>query len=87
MAESRGEELRIWDLRPVAVETLTVLTGLERDLYLACDGVRGLGRLSGETGAAKEEIEERLAPLLERGLMVRQGDLLLSLAISAADPA
>src|SRR4029078_13671989 len=41
VAESRGEELRIWDLRPVAVETLTVLTGLERDLYLACDGVRG----------------------------------------------
>ncbi|HEY3569904.1 MAG TPA: RiPP maturation radical SAM C-methyltransferase [Thermoanaerobaculia bacterium] len=84
MMEARGEELRIWDLRPAAAETLTVLTGLERDLYLACDGVRGLRRLSEETGVAKEEIERRLAPLLERGLMVRQGDLLLSLAIAAA---
>jgi ribosomal peptide maturation radical SAM protein 1 len=83
VAEARGEELRIWDLRPVAAETLTVLTGLERDLYLACDGVRGLRRLAEETGAGREEIERRLAPLLERGLMVRQGDLLLSLATVA----
>jgi ribosomal peptide maturation radical SAM protein 1 len=81
--EDRRRELRIWDLRPAAAETLTVLAGLERDLYLACDGVRGLRRLSEVSGAAPEEVERRLAPLLERGLMIRQGDLLLSLAIAA----
>lgn len=80
----RGGELWIWDLRPAAAEALTVLTGLERDLYLACDGVRGLRRLAEETAAPADEIEERLAPLLERGLMVRQGDRVLSLAIPAS---
>jgi ribosomal peptide maturation radical SAM protein 1 len=82
-AVDRGEELWIWDLRPAATETLTVLGGLERDLYLACDGIRGLRRLADEAGAAPGKIEERLQPLLDRGLMLRQGDLLLSLAVSA----
>jgi ribosomal peptide maturation radical SAM protein 1 len=87
--ESRGEELRIWDLRPVASELLTVLTGLERFLVLACDRIRSLERLVEEAEAAEgrpvpvEEIEERLQPLLDRGLMIRQGDRLLSLAIAA----
>jgi ribosomal peptide maturation radical SAM protein 1 len=80
----RGTELWIWDLRPAASEALTVLTGLERNLYLACDGVRGLRRLAEQTAAPADEIEERLEPLLERGLMVRQGDRVLSLAIPAS---
>lgn len=80
----RGEELWIWDLRPDAAEALTVLAGLDRDLYLACDSVRGLRRLAEETAAPAAEIEERLEPLLERGLMVRQGDRVLSLAVAAS---
>lgn len=79
----RGAELWIWDLRPAAAQALTVLSGLERDLYLACDGIRGLRRLAGETEIPIAEIEERLQPLLDRGLMLRRGDLLLSLAVSA----
>jgi ribosomal peptide maturation radical SAM protein 1 len=82
----RGGELWIWDLRPGASEALTVLKGLERALYLACDSVRGLRRLAEETEAPADEIEERLEPLLERGLMVRQGDRLLSLAVAASAP-
>jgi ribosomal peptide maturation radical SAM protein 1 len=87
--ENRGEELRIWDFRPVASELLSVWTGLERFFILACDRIRGLQRLAAEAEAAEgrpvpvDEIEQRLQPLLERGLMVRQGDRLLSLAIAA----
>jgi ribosomal peptide maturation radical SAM protein 1 len=87
--ESRGEELRVWDLRPVASSLLTVLTGLERFLILACDRIRTLQRLAGEAETAEgrpvpvEEIEERLQPLLDRGLMIRQGDRLLSLVLAA----
>ncbi|HEV8582709.1 MAG TPA: RiPP maturation radical SAM C-methyltransferase [Thermoanaerobaculia bacterium] len=86
----RGSELWIWDLRPVAAEALTVLTGLDRNLYLACDGIRGIQRLGVEAAAAGEgpvsidEVETRLQPLVERGLMIRQGDLLLSLAVPAS---
>lgn len=82
----RGGELWIWDLRPGAAEALTVLTGLERTLYLACDSVRGLRRLAEETAAPAGEIEERLEPLLEWGLMIRHGDRLLSLAVAASGP-
>jgi ribosomal peptide maturation radical SAM protein 1 len=87
--ESRGEELRIWDLRPVASSLLTVLTGLERFLILACDRIRTLQRLAEEAETSEgrpvpvEEIEERLQPLLDRGLMIRQGDRLLSLPVAA----
>ena len=80
-AVDRGAALWIWDLRPAATQALTVLEGLERDLYLACDGIRGLRRLAGEMALPADEIEARLQPLLDRGLMLRQGDLLLSLAI------
>ena len=82
-AVDRGAELWIWDLRPAATQALTVLQGPERDLYLACDGIRGLRRLAGDLGIPAAEIEERLQPLLDRGLMLRRGDLLLSLAVPA----
>jgi ribosomal peptide maturation radical SAM protein 1 len=87
--ESREEEIRVWDLRPIASELLTVLTGLERSLILACDRIRSLQQLVAELEAAEgrpvslDEIEQRLQPLLDRGLMIRQGNRLLSLAIAA----
>jgi ribosomal peptide maturation radical SAM protein 1 len=83
VAADRGTELWIWDLRPAAVQALTVLTGVERGVVLACDGIRGLRRLAGEIEVPAGEIEERVQPLLDRGLMIRQGDLLLSLAVPA----
>ncbi len=77
--EERDESLWIWDLRPVAVRTLTVLEGLQRSLYLACDEMRSLSSLSRYADPAA--VSDALAPLLEAGLMIRDGDSLLSLAI------
>jgi ribosomal peptide maturation radical SAM protein 1 len=80
-------QLQVWDLRRNARAPLTVLTGLQRHLYLACDACRtvdDLTRLAAEatsSAASQEAVEGALAPLIERGLMVRDGNTFLSLAI------
>ena len=82
-----GSQLLIWDLRRDAREPLTVLTGLQRQLYLACDACRTLDDLTQvaadatSTASRKEAIEDVLAPLVDWGLMVRDGNSFLSLAI------
>jgi ribosomal peptide maturation radical SAM protein 1 len=79
--------LLVWDFRRGAAEPLTVLRGLQRELYLACDGVRTRDELTRAAGslagcaATADIVEHALAPLLERGLMVRDGNSFLSLAI------
>jgi hypothetical protein len=86
-----GSQLQVWDLRRDAREPLTVLTGLQRHLYLACDACRTvdeLTRLAAEAtspAASHEAVEAALAPLIERGLMVRDGNAFLSLAIPLGD--
>jgi ribosomal peptide maturation radical SAM protein 1 len=82
-----GGRLLVWDLRPAAREPLTVLRGLDRLLYLACDaasdlrslveavGARGLG------GATVEEVEDHLGRLAESGLVIREGTRFLALAV------
>jgi ribosomal peptide maturation radical SAM protein 1 len=83
-------ELTLWDQRPAARQDFTVLMGLARRLYLACASIQGLNQLrrqaTEELGreATAEEIEEVLRPLLEAGLMVREGDAFLSLALPLA---
>jgi len=79
--------LLIWDLRPIAQDLLTVLAGLQRALYLACDGIRTVRQLrqvaeqhSGET-VSEREIEKLLQPLVEAKLMLRVGNSYLSLAV------
>lgn len=82
-----GEQLSIWDLRPIAVDPLTILTGLQRTLYLACDSTQSLSKLrrvvTGQTGRqdSYEKFEQLLQPMLNRYLMVREGNKYLSLAI------
>ena len=86
-----GSQLQIWDLRRDAREPLTVLTGLERQLYLACDACHTLDeltRLATDASASPvshQTVENALAPLLDRGLMVRDGNSFLSLAIPLGD--
>jgi ribosomal peptide maturation radical SAM protein 1 len=83
----RGAHLLIWDFRPMASRSLTVLDGLARELYLACDKVSSTGQLAREHGngaGSIQMIEDALGPLLERGLMVRDGDRVLSLAVRRA---
>lgn len=82
-----GSQLLVWDLRRGAREPLTVLAGLPRQLYLACDACRTLDDLAQlaadatASTASREAIEDVLAPLVGRGLMVRDGDSFLSLAV------
>jgi ribosomal peptide maturation radical SAM protein 1 len=82
-----GAALLICDLRPGVSEQLTVLTALQRVIYLACDTAQNVDRLqqlikeqSGEAADAPK-IEELLQPLLERGLMIREDSSYLSLAV------
>jgi hypothetical protein len=87
--EGDGRTLVLWDLRAAARRPLTRLTGTARRLYEACDSIRSVPWLrdhaAGEGGALSElEVEELAGPLLEAGLMLRDGERLLSLAVAAA---
>ena len=79
--------LLIWDQRPVARQRLTVLDGPRRDLYLACDEIRPLAQLqkvahkTGGGEVALETVEGWIQSLLDQGLMLREGESFLSLAI------
>lgn len=81
-----GEMLLLCDLRPIAAPALIPLVGIPRKLYLACDSVRslrGLQRMMQETGhtISLQEIETELEPLVRQGLMLREDDNVMSLAI------
>jgi hypothetical protein len=80
-----GEHLLIWDLRPVAAQPLTVLDGLARRLYLECDRARTITHLADTLAAdgpgASAEVATLLQPLIDRRLMIQDGNLLLSLAV------
>jgi len=93
----KGEQLLIWDLRQVASQPLTLLTGALRDLYILCDGIATadqLARALNETLASRvdasrvdasrvdaSKVAEMLRPLVERKLMVQDGSSYLSLAL------
>lgn len=82
-----GECLLVWDLRRASRAPLTVLRGPDRILYQSCDCACDLHRLaesleqSGEPALAPDAIERRLGPLMERGLLIRDGPRYLALAI------
>ena len=82
-----GKTLQIFDTRPAAQRPLTELSGLERALYEACDGIRSITRLQDvaqnecEKELAAQDIEAVLKPLVDSGLMLREGGKYLSLAI------
>jgi hypothetical protein len=84
------DRLLIWDFRPVAREALTVLTGVDRDLYQACDQIADMTRLSAVAESAShpmtsDEIGDRLRPLVERGLILKDGGRHLALAIPVGE--
>ena len=79
--------LLIADFRPGATQRVTVLEQLDRVLYLECDGIRTVEQLHraavDQLGSDAEpaEIERRLQPLVDDGLMMREGNAFLSLAV------
>jgi ribosomal peptide maturation radical SAM protein 1 len=82
-----GERLLLWDLRPAGRSPLTVIRGVDRILYQACDVASDLRRLAdclernAEGALPPDIIERRLDPLVARGLIVRDGSRYLALAI------
>ncbi|MFN0111141.1 MAG: RiPP maturation radical SAM C-methyltransferase [Blastocatellia bacterium] len=84
--------LLLWDMRPVALDRLTVLTGLKKLVYLACDQVSAVKQItelcqSQHTAAVSEaEIRDILNDLTAKKLMLRQGNAYLSLAVASSLP-
>ncbi len=90
----QSDALMVWDLRSVSERPMTRLSGLSGRLFEACDTIRTVGWL-GRNGCAQdnggaqgdplsaEQVEELLGPLIESGLMVRDGVRILNLAIPA----
>jgi ribosomal peptide maturation radical SAM protein 1 len=81
-----GGRLVIADTRPIARRRIQVLSGLEREVYLACDRIQpvhAIVRAAGEAGydASEASIAELLAARVDDGLVVREGDLHLALAV------
>jgi ribosomal peptide maturation radical SAM protein 1 len=75
------------DLRPAGRAPFIVLSGLARFLYRECDAVRDRSQLAraasdgGWTALTIDAIERTLAPLVEQGVIARDGARYLALAI------
>jgi len=86
-----GEHLVLIDLRPVRQDPFVVLGGLARALYLECDRVRDIWQLEQSITAAHDSppaaggVEALLAPLVQRGFVLRDGSRYLSLAVSMSE--
>jgi ribosomal peptide maturation radical SAM protein 1 len=86
LSVTAGAHLLLVDLRPVARSPLTVLDGLDRALYEACDKIQGVAELVavartfGEHATA-EDITRRLATLVSAGLLVEDASRYLALSL------
>jgi ribosomal peptide maturation radical SAM protein 1 len=79
-----GPWLLLWDFRPVASAILTALSGLARLVYEECDEVRTVTHLRHAAAArfpSEGGVEDLLDALCTRGLMIRDEDRYLSLAV------
>jgi len=79
-------KLAICDTRPAARAAVTVLSGLDRELYLQCDVVTDIRRLAEiarieGSDATEDSIAGRLDPLCASGLMLRDGRRYLALSV------
>ncbi len=81
------KHLIISDKRPGAKEDITIISGLERLLYLACDSIKPLSELKNIAEKyrgkkySNEEILEIINPLSDRGFITGEDAKYLSLAI------
>jgi hypothetical protein len=89
IAIDEAGQLALVDTRPRARTPLVVLDGLDREIYLACDAItdvgtvaKGLPQRFACDGAA---VAGRLAVMVDRGLVVRDGGRYLSLAVPLED--
>jgi hypothetical protein len=80
----------IWDLRSGARQRLIALEGVDRALFEACDTIREIHTLvdvaaqtspASETAWDVDAVEKRLRPLIDQGILLRQGSRLLSIVL------
>ena len=80
-----GDALCVFDLRPVATRPLHVLRGLARVLHDACDAAASVRALEAAgrdaCRATGEEVVRALDTLVEDGLLLRDGERHLALAV------
>ena len=72
------DRLFVFDTRPRSAAPVSMLTGEDRRLYLACDAIADGSQLEPRGG-------RRLNAMAERGLMLRDGAKYLSLAVPLGD--
>jgi ribosomal peptide maturation radical SAM protein 1 len=72
------DRLMVFDTRPRASSPVSVLTGRDRELYLACDAITDASALDAPSA-------ERLQAIAAGGLMLKAGAKFLSLAIPVGD--
>ena len=82
--------LRIWDFRPDARQPLTTLSGIDRLLYESCDQIADVTQLAAvakNAGAPLtiQQIDDRLGALIERGLLLKDGQRHLALALPVGE--
>lgn len=86
-----GDELAIWNLSRGGGRPLTLLSDVDRLLYIACDMARDLKSLVEVTrqfdsiALTETEIEDRLGPLVDDGLLLRDRSRYLALAVPVGD--
>jgi ribosomal peptide maturation radical SAM protein 1 len=81
------KHLIINDKRPVAKEDITIISGLERLMYLACDSIKSLGELKhiAEEYEGRKKTEEEILQILkyfiDMGFIIEEDSNYLSLAV------
>lgn len=81
------KHLIINDKRPVAKEDITIISGMERLMYIACDSIKSLAELKNiaEEYEGRKKTEDDLLQILkyfiDRGFIVEENGNYLSLAI------
>ena len=87
----KGSDAIIVDLRPGADKMLSVTAGVAKTLFASCGRARSITQLDREVNVDPHhavpaaEIEEHLEQFVERGLMIREDDLYLNLAMAAPE--
>ena len=73
-----ANRLVVFDTRPRAKAPISMLSGEDRDLYLACDAITDSSQVDASSMA-------RLNAMVDRGLMLKDGARYLSLAVPIGD--
>jgi hypothetical protein len=81
--------LAVWDQRTAAAGSLSVLSGVERGLYLSADRIRTRDALQKiidkNAGPRAIDVDVVLQPLVDRGLMIHEEGRYLALAIPVGE--